>query len=161
LKFEVDVNFKLFNFKLQTANMEFDPENAVVKLCVEGMYKEGGGDLASARALFEQAWYAATDDFESFVAAHYLARHQHSEEEALTWNLRALEHLARVATPGKEKYYSSLHLNAGHSYEKLRQPESSRYHYARADEFCSYLDAGPYGDMIRSGIKAALERTQA
>jgi hypothetical protein len=75
--------------------------------------------------------------------------------------LRALEHLARVTTPGKEKYYSSLHLNAGYSYEKLHRSESSRHHYERADEFCPYLEAGPYGDMIRSGVKAALERTRA
>lgn len=53
-----------------------DPDNAVVKLCAQGMQAEGAGRRGDARALFEQAWEIAGDDYERCIAAHYLARHQ-------------------------------------------------------------------------------------
>lgn len=59
--------------------MQFDPNNHVVKPCANGMDKEGQGKLEEASSLFFQAWNEATNDFEKFTAAHYVARHQKND----------------------------------------------------------------------------------
>ena len=56
--------------------MEFNPNNKIIKLCVQGMHMEGEGRPEEASRLFLQAWNEATNDFEKFTAAHYVARHQ-------------------------------------------------------------------------------------
>ena len=53
--------------------MQFDPNNEVVKLCAEGMSAEFEGNLDQAHHIFQQAWDRATNDFEAFTSAHYLA----------------------------------------------------------------------------------------
>ncbi len=53
-----------------------DPDNAIMKLCVEGMQAERDGKPGDAARLFGQAWEESTNDFEACVAAHYVARHQ-------------------------------------------------------------------------------------
>jgi hypothetical protein len=61
-----------------------DSENPVVKLCVQGMEYESKGNFEEASTVFMAAWTQSTDDFERCVAAHYVARHQKSPDEALT-----------------------------------------------------------------------------
>lgn len=56
--------------------MEFSPFNNIVKLCLQGMEMEEKGKSEEAIKLFLQAWNEATKDFEKFIAAHYVARHQ-------------------------------------------------------------------------------------
>ena len=57
--------------------ISFDPENAVVKLCAEGMDHEGDGTGRSSE-LFQQAWELASPAAEKMIAAHYMARLQHT-----------------------------------------------------------------------------------
>jgi rifampin ADP-ribosylating transferase len=61
--------------------MEFNPSNNVIKLCVQGMDMEGKGKPDEASGLFLQAWNEATNDFEKFTAAYYVARHQKDASE--------------------------------------------------------------------------------
>ena len=70
--------------------MEFDPNNPVIKLCVEGMNAESEGEIEEAHRLFQQAWETATNNFEKFTSAHYLARNQQDPNDGLKWNLKAL-----------------------------------------------------------------------
>ena len=65
--------------------MEFDPRNNVIKLCVQGMDMEGKGQPEEASRLFLQAWNEATNDFEKFTAAHYVARHQKNVSDTIKW----------------------------------------------------------------------------
>lgn len=65
--------------------MDFTPSNPLVQLCIQGMQAEGKGDLESARRLFLQAWSEAADDFERFIAAHFVARHQATVADRLQW----------------------------------------------------------------------------
>jgi len=57
-----------------------DPNNPVVKLCMEGMAAEARGKFDDARHLFEQAWSICQDDYDACMAAHFLARHQDSPQ---------------------------------------------------------------------------------
>src|SRR5690349_3606961 len=96
-----------------------DPNNPVVKLCVEGMQAETAGRGEDARRLFAQAWEASQDDFEACIAAHYVARHQESLEETLRWNQEALRCADAVGDDRICDFYPSLYLNLGRSYEVL------------------------------------------
>ena len=70
--------------------MPFDPNNKVIQLCAKGMDMEANRKPDEAQALFLQAWDQATNDFEKFTAAHYVARHQKSVEDKLKWDETAL-----------------------------------------------------------------------
>ncbi len=65
--------------------MEFNPGNIVIKLCVQGMNMEVIDNKEEASRLFLQAWNEATDDFEKFTAAYFVARHQKNISEKLKW----------------------------------------------------------------------------
>jgi hypothetical protein len=54
--------------------MEFNPNNSIVRLCLQGMDMEAEGHLEEADKLFLRAWNEATNDFEKYLAAYYLAR---------------------------------------------------------------------------------------
>jgi tetratricopeptide (TPR) repeat protein len=138
--------------------MEFDPNNVVVQLCVKGMTAEGEGNIDEAKRLFQQAWNVATNNFEAFTAAHYLARNQADPNIELKWNLEALRLADTLEGDGMKSHYPSLYLNAGKSYETLGDIEQATSFYQKAAESSEYLPAGGYTDMIRSGIGAALKR---
>ena len=70
--------------------MEFNPNNHVVKLCLQGMAMEAKGKPEEASNLFHQVWDEATNDFEKFLAAHYVARHQKNTPDKLKWLQTAL-----------------------------------------------------------------------
>src|SRR5215470_5632474 len=96
-----------------------DPGNPVIALCAQGMRAEGEGRDAEARALFLQAWEAATDDYEACVAAHYLARQQDTPQESLHWNRECLQRADRVGDERVRGFYPSLHLSLARAHEKL------------------------------------------
>ncbi|WP_018614888.1 hypothetical protein [Segetibacter koreensis] len=58
--------------------MEFNKDNKLVQRCAKGMELEGQGQLTEACNLFNEAWNAATNDFEKFRDAHHVARQQKS-----------------------------------------------------------------------------------
>ena len=139
--------------------MEFDPNNPVIKLCVEGMNAEGEGNIEQAQQLFQQAWDTASDDFEAFTAAHYLARNQPDPNENLKWNLEALTRADRIADDPMKQHYPSLYLNVAKSYETLEDIPNAVIHYQKAAESSEYLPPGRFAEMIRGGIGAGLKRT--
>ena len=134
-----------------------DPNNPVIKLCVEGMQAEAAGRNEDAHNLFMQAWEACTDDFEACVAAHYVARHQ-SPEDALHWNQVALARAEAVGDKRVQGFYPSLYLNLGHSYEVIGNLAEAKRHYELAAERVGNLEADPYGNTVRKGIEAGRRR---
>jgi len=138
--------------------MEFDPNNPVVQLCVKGMNAESEGKIEEARQLFQQAWDMATNDFEAFTAAHYLARNQEDPNDNLKWNLEALARASAIKDESTRGYYPSLYLNVAKSYETLGNMEEAARHYQLAADSCKHLPDGKYADMIKSGISAGLKR---
>lgn len=134
-----------------------DPNNPVVKLCVEGMRAEGDGRYADAAALFAQAWERAADDFEKCIAAHYVARHQ-DPAGMLRWNRLALAYADAVGDQRVEGFYPSLHLNLGYSYEQLGNVAEARRWYALAGAGAEQLPADRYGGVVRGGAANGLAR---
>ncbi|MCR8572815.1 hypothetical protein [Streptomyces sp. Isolate_219] len=136
-----------------------DPELPVVRLCVAGMQAEAEGRAGAARALFQQAWDSAADDYEACIAAHYLARHQNSPEETLRWNQECLDRADRVGDERVAGFYPSLHLNMGHACRQLGRPALAHTHFVRAAERVEQAVEGQYGDWNRFAIAAGLRDT--
>ena|SRR6218665_304698 len=133
--------------------MNFDPNNKIVQLCAKGM------ELVDdeAKAVFTQAWKESITDFERFVAAHYLARHQNSVEEKLKWDEIALNH-ALKSGEDVSGAFPSLYLNIGKCYEDLGDFSLALKNYKIGLSFTDELSNGGYESLIRNGILNGLHR---
>src|SRR6185437_10154795 len=103
--------------------MEFSPGNMVVKLCLQGMDMEAKGKHDEAGKLYHQAWNEATDDFEKFTAAYYIARNQKNVSEKLRWYQTALQFALSVNNDAVRSAFASLYLNIARCYEDLGDPD--------------------------------------
>jgi hypothetical protein len=138
--------------------MNFDPENKIVKLCAEGMEMEAKQKTNEAKSFFLKAWNEATNDFEKFIAAHYVARHQDSIEEKLKWDEIALSFALRVEDNSMKTNFPSLYLNIAKCFEDLKDFTNALKNYQSAFSYTNNLADDGYGRMIQSGIKTGIER---
>jgi tetratricopeptide (TPR) repeat protein len=135
-----------------------DPNNPVVKLCVEGMKAETDGKPDEALLLFMQAWEQSKEDYEACIAAHYVARHQKTLNDTLRWNQASLDRADAVKDERVNDFYPSLYLNMGKAHEDLGNLEQAKTYYELASARIGNLPAGPYRDVVRKGIAQGLER---
>lgn len=139
--------------------MKLDPANRIVSLCTKGMALEAKGAYKDAFTVFEKAWLLASDNFEKFIAAHYLARVQNGVEKKLEWDRRALLLARKVRNAQVRSSYPSLYLNIGKCYEDLNNFKEAQKHYQRALYFCKYLPPeSSYSKLTINGVNHALER---
>ena len=138
--------------------MEFNPNNNVVKLCLQGMGMEEKDKPEEASKLFLQAWNEATNDFEKFTAAHYVARHQKRITDKLKWDETSLQLALKINDATIKGAYPSLYLNIAKCYEDLCDRDNAKANYLLALSFENSLPDDGYGQMIRSGIRKGLER---
>ena len=99
--------------------MEFDPNNKVIKHCLQGMDMKEKGEPEEARKLFLQAWNEATTDFEKFIAAHYLGQHQENVCDKLKWMEKTLQFALKINDDNVKGAYPSLYSNLAKCYEEL------------------------------------------
>jgi rifampin ADP-ribosylating transferase len=138
--------------------MEFDPNNKIVKLCAQGMEMEGRGKAEEASKLFLQAWNEATNDFEKFTAAHYVARHQKNVNDKLIWDETALLLAQKINNDTVNGAFPSLYLNIAKCYEDLKDLDNAKRNYDLAHSLVNLLPDNGYGTMIKAGIIKGLER---
>jgi tetratricopeptide (TPR) repeat protein len=138
--------------------MQVDPNNKIVKLCAQGMEMEGKGNPEEASKYFLQAWNEATNDFEKFTAAHYVARHQKSVADKLNWDETALQLALKINDDTMKGSYPSLYLNIAKCYEDLNDFDNARKNYQLALSFTNLLPDSGYGNMIKGGIMNGIER---
>ncbi len=122
------------------------------------MKHESKSDFETASRLFLDAWGQSTDDFERCVAAHYVARHQKSPEEALVWNQRSLDDARAISDERVSGFFPSLYLNMGKAYEDMAKREEAYRFYAMALEVLGSLPDNEYGRTVRGAVERALER---
>ena len=142
--------------------MEFNPNNNVVKLCLQGMSMEENGKPEEARKLFLQAWKEATNNFERFISAHYVARHQKNVSGKLKWLETALQFALKINDDTVKSALPSLYLNIASCYEDLSDPDKAKKNH----ELATLLkdkpsDKGPFyhgtkadlqvGDLLTAG----------
>jgi len=142
--------------------MEFNPNNNVIKLCIEGMDMEGKGKPEEASRLFLRAWNEATNDFEKFIAAYYVARHQENTSDKLKWLETALQFALKINNDSVTSAFPSLYLNIAECYDDLNDLENAKKNYELAIFFKNKpSDKGPFyhgtkadlqvGDMLTAG----------
>jgi tetratricopeptide (TPR) repeat protein len=134
--------------------MEFNPNNNVVRLCLQGMGLEEKGKPDEAIRLFLQAWNEAINDFEKFIAAHYVARHQKNIPDKLKWLETDLELALKINDDSVKAALTSLYESIAKCYEELNDPGNAKRNYELAKSFIDKpSDNGPF----YHGTKADLQ----
>lgn len=142
--------------------MDFDPQNKIVRLCLQGMAFEEKGQDEEASEIFFQAWNEATDDLEKFLSAFYVARHQKTVPERLRWNAIALQFALKLNDASVEPAFSCLYLAIAKCYGELNNAEQAKENYELASKYSGKpSDKGPFyhgtkadlkiGDLLRAG----------
>lgn len=106
--------------------MEFSPFNPVVQLCIQGMEMEEKSQPEQALDLFMQGWNEATNDFEKFLAAHYIARHQITASDRLKWIETALQYALKSNDESVKTVFPTLYGNLAQCYADLGDVENSK-----------------------------------
>jgi rifampin ADP-ribosylating transferase len=142
--------------------MEFDPRNNVIALCVQGMGMEDKGKPEAASRLFLQAWNEATNDFEKFTAAYYVARHQETVSDKLQWLETSLRFALKINDVTVKAAFPALYSKIAKCYEESNDLDNAKTNYELADSFKGDpSDNGPFyhgtkadmqiGDLLTAG----------
>ncbi len=134
--------------------MEFDPNNNVIQLCVQGMDMEANGKSEEAGRLFLKAWNEATNEFEKYTAAYYVARHQTSVRDKLKWLEIALRSATKINDVTVRSAFPTLYSELAQCYDDLGDLDNAKKAREKAvlskDEIS---DPGPF----YHGTKADLQ----
>jgi hypothetical protein len=134
--------------------MEFSPSNHVVKLCIQGMAMEEKGGPEMASRLFLQAWDEATNDFEKFTAAYFVARHQVDVRDKLRWLETSLSFALQINDESVEAAFPSLYSNIAKCYEKLGDADNAKRNDELANSFTDNpSDTGPFYHGTRADLQ--------
>src|SRR5687767_6151333 len=134
--------------------MEFNPHNPVVKRCLQGMECEATGQSIEAGRLFLQAWNEATNDFEKFIAAYYVARHQQSTTDKLKWLQEALQRALSINDDSVKAAFSALHRGMAECYEELNDADSAKKNEELAKSFeGDPSDNGPFYHGTKADLR--------
>jgi len=145
--------------------MEFNPSNNIVKLCLQGMNLEEESKPEEASRIFLQAWNEATDDFEKFTAAYYVARHQINVPDKLKWFETSLQFALKINNDNVKGAFPSLYSNIAKCYEGLSDSDNAKKNHELAISFMDKLsDNGPFyhgtkadlqvGDLLTAGNRS-------
>lgn len=142
--------------------MEFNQNNPLVRLCLQGIALEKQDKPEEASKVFLQAWDEATDDFEKFIAAHYVARHQPNVADQLKWLETDLQLALKINDDTVKSAFAPLYTHIAKCYEELGQiDEVKKYHDLAASCDDTPSDKGPFyhgtkadlqiGDLLTAG----------
>lgn len=134
--------------------MEFNPANPIVKLCLQGMAMEDQNKTDEAKQFFVLAWNESTQDFEKFIAAHYLARYQNSVIDKLTWLETCLEYALKINDDSVNSALPALYLNIGKCHEELNNHEEAKKYFELGNSLkYNPSDKGPFYHGTRADLK--------
>lgn len=136
-----------------------DPNNTVVRLCMDAQERLVEGDGDGARVLLQQAWRDASTAWERAVAAHYIAGVQPLPVGQHHWHRTAMDE-ARVAeaqdAESVRELWPSLYLAFAGSLEGVGSLDLA------AEAFRDALDAarglGPLGEGHVRAAEEGLRR---
>lgn len=150
--------------------MEFNPNNNIVKLCLQGMSMEAKGDHEEAGKLFLQAWNEATSDFEKYLAAYYLARQQTDVSAKLKWFETALQLALKTDNHSTNSALPSIYSDIARCYENLNDVDNAKkYAQLGISATSNPTDKGPFyhgtkadlktGDLLAPGFNSNYDST--
>lgn len=134
--------------------MEFSPSNHIVKYCLQGMAMADNGNPEEAIGLFLQGWNEATRDFEKYLSAYFLGRHQPDPADQLKWLYTSVEFAHKVNDPAVRSAFPSIYLAISRCYEALNEPVKAR-EYSDLSQSSDYLmiDKGPFYHGTKAGLQ--------
>ena len=133
---------------------KFDPNNVVIKLCMNGMGLEDGGKIEDAIRMFQKAWNEATNDYERFIAAYHLARGQKSIADKLKWMETSLQCALNINDENVKSAYSTLYRNIAKCYEELGDADNSKkYNELSISYNGTPTDEGPFYHGTKADLK--------
>jgi hypothetical protein len=129
------------------------------------MDMEAKGKPEEASTIFLQAWNEATNDFEKFITAYYVARHQTTIPDKLKWTETALAFALKINDGSVKSAFPALYLNIAKCYEDLGDLDNAKKNHALAISFSDNpSDKGPFyhgtkadlqvGDLLTPGGKS-------
>jgi hypothetical protein len=134
--------------------MEFNPNNPIIKLCIQAMGLEEEGNVEEASKLFLQAWNEATNDFEKFIAAYYVARHQRNISDKLKWLETDLQLALKINDPSVNGALPGLYSSIAKCYDGLNDHDNAKKNYELAKKFTvKPSDNGPFYHGTRADMK--------
>lgn len=134
--------------------MEFTPSNNVINLCVQGMALEEKGKPEDASQLFLQAWNEATNDFEKYIAAYYVARHQDNVPDKLKWLEVALRFALKVNNEAVTSAFPGLYSKIAECYEELGDARNAKKNFELANSSAGDpSDKGPFYHGTRANLQ--------
>ena len=134
--------------------MEFNPNNPIVKLCLQGMVQEDLQKPEEAINLFLQAWNEAKYDFEKFISAYYVARHQSNVIDKLKWLETTLNFALKINDDSVKSAFPALYLNIAKCYEDLKDSENAKKNHDLATLFkYKPADKGPFYHGTKADLK--------
>jgi rifampin ADP-ribosylating transferase len=134
--------------------MEFSPNNQIVRLCLQAMAMEEQSHIEEAGKIFLQAWNEASDDFEKFLTAHFVARQQRNLSDKLQWQEKSLQFALIINDETVKSAYYTLYSNVAQSHEALGNFDDAKKYQELAISFKDKLfDHGPF----YHGTKASLQ----
>jgi hypothetical protein len=134
--------------------MEFNPGNPIVQLCLQGMDLEIKEKHDEASKVFLQAWNEATNNFEKYMAAYYVARQQENIADKLKWLQTSLQLALKINDDAVKAAFPLLHTSIAECYEQMNDTANAKKHYELATSFMiEPSDKGPF----YHGTKADLQ----
>lgn len=118
------------------------------------MELEEKGKQEEAGNLFLQAWNEATNDFEKYIAAYYVARHQNNVTDKLKWQQTTLQLALTINDDSVKAALPNLYASIAKCYEELNDPDNAKKNYVLANSFTENpSDTGPFYHGTRANLQ--------
>ena len=120
------------------------------------------GEPEVAASIFLQAWNEATNDFEKFTAAHFVARQQKDVLHKLKWLETCLQFASTINDVTVQAAFPALYSDIADCYKNLKDPDNASKYDKLLIAFNNNLsDSGPFyhgtkadlriGDLLTAG----------
>jgi tetratricopeptide (TPR) repeat protein len=134
--------------------MEFNPNNNIVRLCLQGLAMEEQGKAEEASTLFLQAWNESTNDFEKFTAAYYVALYQANIPDKLKWLETTLQLALKISDATTTAALPLLYTDIAKCYEGIGNTDNAKKNYDLAISVSDKpSDSGPFYHGTRSDLQ--------
>lgn len=136
------------------AEMEFGPHNPIVKLCFQGMAMQDKGMAVEAREVLLCAWNEATQGFEKFIAAWFLAKGEADAAGRLKWLEAALRVALEINDNSVRSALPALYSGIARCHEALNSPGEAQKHRALAAAVdVTPADEGPFYHGTKADLR--------
>lgn len=135
--------------------MEFSPGNPIVKLCLQALAAAEKGTAEEALQISQRAWSEASNNFEKFMAAFFVAKHQHSDRSKLKWFQTSLQHALSINDASVNSALYTLYSNIAKCEAANGDQQSAKHNEEQALLHKDKIyDSGPFYHGTKAQLQA-------